>query len=143
MAVVQTQCKGNPDVVPYVIKAEVSGTLTAGTPVVIDGTAKTILAAADQATTILGWLMEDGVAGDTVQVLCANDDTDVAMTGIGTWAATLVGDYVGLDLTSTVFAVNLDDTSNKLFLVRGIASTSPKVIWVNVPSAKSQRHTEN
>jgi hypothetical protein len=91
--------------------------------------------AADTATAAVGWAAESASAADeTVAVYEGFETVEATMPYVGTPVA--VGTYVGLDVTTSVQKVNMDDVTNHLFVLRAVDTTAGTCKVTLIPTCK-------
>ena len=151
--VLRTQIRnGLPVIKEYTIGG--SAAITEGQLLILSN--DTVVTAADQAVIATGWATgpktaAEVVAGTTMNVMECNDNTVVEMRWIGTLPSNPLGDYYGLDVSTGVQTVNMDDVTNKLFklirVTRNGTATGHRAgdyrCLVCIPSTLSQSITES
>ena len=113
--------------------------LAAGEPVYLHTDGK-VYNCADAATATLGWSLSNTASGARADIVEGFETIVATMPYIGTPATP--GHFVGLDLTTGVYSVNMDDVTNELYIVRTVDTTNVLCEVTVKPACKQLGATE-
>jgi len=121
------------------------GTVIMGALLTRSNSDGTLTAAADTAATVYAVALAPGTTGDTIPIAVIYPN--VTLLGLiekGTYNATLLRSAVGLDVTSTICKVQVDDAGNDVFLLQNRTTDVDGNVWdwVTCPAADAEFSVE-